>query len=102
MKKARILSIHSYDKIHRYVIEKQKDIHGIFCNLLSSLNFSEESIGEVDIPFDNLDNEYIYLNENGYELQFFITKGLVNFILRTNKDQSELNKILSNYFEFPR
>lgn len=102
MKKARILSIHSYGKIYRYVIEKQKDIHGTFCNLLSGLNFSEDAIGEVDIPFDDLDNEYIYLNEKGYELHFFITKDLVNFILKTNNDQSELNKILSNYFEFPR
>ncbi|MEK6932712.1 MAG: hypothetical protein AABW56_02860 [Nanoarchaeota archaeon] len=102
MKKARILSVNNYGKIHRYVIEKQKDIHGIFCNFLSSLNFSEESIGEVDIPFDDLDNEYIYLNENGYEIQFFITKDLVNFILKTNKDQLELNKILLNYFEFPK
>lgn len=102
MEKAKIITVGNYGNVHRYVIAKQKDIHGLFCNLFSKLKFSEDSIGEVDIIFDNLDNEYIYINEpkNDIEMHIFVTREYINLIIKTGMEQKKLNEILKEFFEF--
>lgn len=101
MVKGTIKHIQNLGKIHRYVIPKQENIHGLFCNLLSDLNFSKHKINELDIIFDNLENDYIYITNPKFEIHFFITTDFVNMVIKSEIPQKELNLIIKNYFNFP-
>ncbi|GEM_PF-5772971 len=97
-----ITGIENIDNVHRYIIKKNIDIHNVFCNLLSELDFEEDSINKVDIIFDDLDNEFIYLTKDKFEIYFFITKSYVNLVIKTSITQEELNVIIGKYFSFPK
>jgi len=101
MEKANITGIENFGKIHRYLIKKQKDIHGLFCNLFSEFKLNRDAIDEIDMIFDDLDNEYLYICEKGFEFHFFITKDFVNLVIKTDIAQRELNDIMFKYFKFP-
>lgn len=104
MKKGKIISINNYKNVHRYVIKKQKDMHTLFCSLFSELKFSENAISQVDVVFDDLDNDYIYIDEprKDIELHIFVTMKYVNLIIKTAMPQKELNQSLAKFFEFPK
>ena len=100
--KYEIIGIENIDDVYRYIIKKDKDIHRNFCNLLVDLNFDEESLDRVDVIFDELDNEFIYLNNDKYEIYFFITKEFVNLVIKSSILQTELNNVMQDYFLFPK
>ena len=103
MEKAKIVGVYNYGKVHRYVVEKQKDIHGVFCNLLEDLGFSEDTAMEADVVFDDMDNEYIYIGESpeGLEAELFVTSDKVNLIIKADKPQEKITNILQKHFDFP-
>ena len=102
MEKGKIVSVRNYDTLHRYIIKKQQNIHGLFCNLFHDLGLSDDAVGEVDIIFDDLDNDYIYIDEanRSVEIHFFVTKDIINFIIKTEMNQEELNRKIAKYFTF--
>ena len=104
MEKGKIIGVYNYGKIHRYVIEKKKDIHGVFCNLLEELGFNDDQVLTADVIFDDLENEYLYIGESpeGFEAQLFIATNKINLIIKTNKTSEELTGILKRYFKFPQ
>jgi len=103
MSKPSISGIQNYENVHRYIIQKQKDIHGVFCDFFRDLGLSEDSVGEVDIIFDDLDNEYLYLDESarGFEIHIFITGDFINLVFKTKMNQLKLNQLMQKYFVFP-
>lgn len=102
MSKLSIEGIESYDNVHRYIIKKEKNMDVILCNFLDKLGFSEDSILKVDIVFDDLDNDYIYISESGHEIHIFVTKKYVNLVIKTSMAQKELNELLKKFFDFPK
>ncbi len=103
MEKAKIVAVYNYGKVHRYVIEKQKDIHGILCNMFGKMGFDEDQAEEADMIFDNVECDYIYIGESkDFEAQLFVTKNKINLILKTEKTQEEIAKVLKNYLVFPQ
>lgn len=104
MEKGKIVSISNYGDVNRYVIKKKKDIHTLFCNMFSNLKLGGDSIIAVDIVFDDLDNEYIYIDESkkGFEIHFFITKDMVNMVIKTKTQQQKLNQTIKEYFILPK
>lgn len=102
MSKFNIEGIENYDKVHRYIIRKEKDLHGALCSLLDKLGFSEDSVLKVDVIFDDLYDEYIYISGNGHEIHIFITKEHVNLVIKTDMAQKELNELLKKFFYFPQ
>ncbi len=104
MEKGKITGVYNYGKIHRYIIEKQKDIHGIFCNILGELGFNDDQVLIADIIFDDLENEYLYIGESpeGFEVELFVTSNKVNLIIKTDKTSEELTGLLKRHFKFPQ
>lgn len=104
MKKGKIISIINYGNVHRYVIKKQKDVHVLLCNLFSELKFSEGSISQTDVVFDDIDNDYIYIDESQkhIEIHMFITADYINLVIKTPIPQEKLNQVLARFFEFPK
>ncbi|MDP2908044.1 MAG: hypothetical protein Q8O03_09000 [Nanoarchaeota archaeon] len=103
MNKGKIISISNYGNVDRYVIKKQKDVHVLLCNLFSELKFSENTISQVDMVFDDIDNEYIYIDESkkSIEIHMFITTDSINLVIKTTMSQKKLNQLLAKFFEFP-
>ena len=100
--KYKIIGIKNIDNVHYYNIKKDKDIHGAFCGLLVDLGINKDDVlREVDILFDDLDNEFIYVTDNKLDVYFFITKEYVNLVIKTDIIQEKLNIIIRKYFSFP-
>jgi hypothetical protein len=97
-----ITGIENINNVHRYIIKKDINIHNVFCNLLSELDFEEDSISKVDIIFDDLDNEFIYISNNKLDIYFFITKNYINLVIKTSIAQEELNTLIGKHFSFPK
>ena len=104
MKKGKIIEIHNYGKVHKYVIEKQKGIHRLFCGLLDDMGFDEDQVLKADVLFEEVADHYLYIGESdkGFEAQLFIMEDAVNLVIKTSKTQEELAALLKNYFEFPK
>ena len=97
-----ITGIENIDNVHRYIIKKNINIHHVFCSLLSELEFEEDSINKIDVVFDDLDNEFIYLTKDKFDIYFFIIKDYINLVIKTSITQEELNVIIEKYFYFPK
>ncbi len=101
MEKPQIIGIQNYEDVHRYVIRKQPEIHGQFCNLFSELGFSEENVGKVDLTFDNMDEDYIYIKDKKAEVHLFFTAANVHMVIKTDLKQTGLNAHISKFFRLP-
>jgi len=100
--KYKIIGIKNIENVHSYLIRKDKDIHKAFCRLLIDLGMDKDDVlKQVDIIFDDLNNEFIYITNNKLDVYFFITKNYVNLVIKTNIPQEVLNKSIENYFSFP-
>ena len=101
--KYRIIRIKNVGNVYSYLIKKGRNIHRVFCELLIDLGIDkDEVLREVDIIFDDLDNEFIYVRNNKFDIYFFITIDYINLVIKTNVSQEELNKVLRKYFSFPK
>ena len=96
-----IKGIENIDNVHRYIIRKDKGIHNAFCNLFYEFNFNEDAISKVDVIFDDMDNEFIYISNNDFDVYFFITKENINLVVKTNIAQDKINSLIKKYFSFP-
>ncbi len=62
----------------------------------------DDVLTSLDIVFDDLDNEFIFVSNNELDVYFFITKHYVNLVIKTNILQEDLNEIVKKYFSLPR
>ena len=98
-----ITGIKNIGNVHEYIIKKESNIHGAFCGLLVDLCMDKEDVlNQVDIIFDDLDNELIYLTNNESDVYLFITRDYVNLVIKTKIEQEKLNKKMEKYFSFPK
>jgi len=98
----KIKAIQNIGIVYRYLIEKDKSIHTAFCGLLIDLGIDKDEVLEqLDIIFDDLNDEFIYLNNNNLDIYLFITKDNINLVIKTKINQKELNKKISKYFILP-
>ena len=103
MRKYQIKCIQNIEDVHRYVIKKDLEIHGALCGLLLDLGMDrQEVLSQVDIIFDNLDNEFIFLSDSKTDVYIFIIKDYVNLVFKTKMKLDRLIKLLNNYFIFPK
>lgn len=102
MVKGKIIGVKSFEGVYQFLIKKQTDVHGLFCCLLKDFGLSEENIGDIDIIFDDLVNEYIYIEDKKtrIEIHFFITSNLINFVIKTDTSQIKINTEVKKYFNF--
>ncbi len=97
-----IKGIQNFDSVHRYIIKKDEGIHSAFCGLLIDLGIDKEDVlKQVDIIFDNLDNEFICINKKNLDVYLFVTKEYVNLIMKSDLEQVRLNEVIGRYFIFP-
>ncbi len=100
--KFKILAVKNVDNVHRYIVKKESNIHGAFCELLIDLGINKDDIlRKVDVIFDNMNNEFIYLTKNNLDVYFIITKEYINLVIKTDFVQERLNSLIKKYFSFP-
>ncbi len=93
-----IKRIKQYENVHEYVFVKEKQIHRKICSLLSDMNFSINQIENVDIPFEELNDEVIYVSENNCDIYIFVNVETVHILLKTDMPQEELHVLILKHF----
>lgn len=69
--KYKIVGIKNINGVHSYLIKKDKNIHRAFCELLLDLGMDQDDVlTNLDIVFDDLDNEFIFVSNNELDVYF--------------------------------
>lgn len=100
MKKGSINAICNYGDVNLYGIKNQKNVHAIVCKFLKELGFDDEEIHKVNIPFEKLNDKYVYIMSKNYEVHLFFRGKSIDLVIKT-KDREKLHKIMKSFFIFP-
>jgi hypothetical protein len=103
MDKIKVIDRKKYNDLSIYFsFFKFEDLHVSLINLLTKLGIDENSLNEIDIVFDKINEDFYYFFNEKYKVCIFITLDKVHlFIQSINQNyKKELIKLIRNTFKY--
>jgi len=92
-----------FDDLTLYIaFEKTGEDHVLLIYLLSKLGIAEEQLNEIDIIFDDLDEEFFHFFNDLFKVDLFVTKKAIHlsFLCRSQEQKNGLVRLLREYFDY--
>ncbi len=81
-----------------FMLNKSEDFHKALCSILSDLGFKDSEILKADRFFPEIDEETLYLEDNGYHLVITVTEKNIHLTVFTEKNMEGLQKLIVKSF----
>ncbi len=102
MNKLKIKKFMRDENIVFYKIEKTPEIHKILSEMFFEIGLDDKNIEKVDLPFEEIKDEFIFLKNKQKEIYIFVTENEINIVFRTEtkKDREDIERKIGNFLEF--
>ena len=102
MEKLKIVKMANYDDyVNYFKIEKIPGMNKIITELSHDLGFTKEEVRDVDLMYEEFEDEYIYLGNREVKIHIFSSPKYIHLVIDSMRRQKEIIDLIRKYCTLP-